>query len=48
MHSKKNISNILNYYIQTKINILIIFFTQYFQIKISDLMVKISPFNQRV
>jgi hypothetical protein len=28
------------------INILIIFLTQYFQQKISDIMVRISPFNQ--
>ncbi len=29
-------------------NILIIFFTQYFQGKISGLVVRILPFNQRV
>jgi hypothetical protein len=32
----------------TMMNILIIFFTQYFQGKISDLVVRISPFNRRV
>jgi len=30
------------------INILIIFFTQYFQRKVSDLVVTIPPFNQNV
>jgi hypothetical protein len=32
----------------TMMNILIIFFTQYFPRKINDLVVRISPFNQRV
>ncbi len=47
MPNKKNIFDFFSY-IQTMINILIIFITQYFQGKKGDLMVRVSSFNQWV
>jgi hypothetical protein len=47
MHNKKKKIWIFFGCIQTMINILIIFFTQYFQEKISDPMIRISPFQPK-
>jgi hypothetical protein len=48
MPNKKNKFEIFFGYIWTMINVLIIFFTQYFQEKLSDPTIRISFFNQSI